>query len=278
MVRPDPGLARQGVGDPRPARPLVVQRHADMRARPPLRQEDVLHRPVEAAGPAQPGHVPAPRHDRRFRARKHPAPVERTAIRAAARFAVVEDLEAPQHPGALLAAAAEGPVPVDAVAALDRHRLPAALHRGAGDDGRVPVRVDLVHALVRQPERDELADAVVGKVPADRAGALGQQLHDAQVGQRIDLQAAQRARDHHSVEAGGVQLLDQGRRQALLALDLLMIAAQHRPQRGGSPHQGLRVDIRRQARVFDHRVHCVPRAAVAVSNTRCRRSRGSSGR
>ena len=88
-----------------------------------------------------------------------------------------------------------------------------------------------------------MADAVVGEVPADRAGALGQQLHDAQIGQRIDLQAAQRARDHHSVEAGGVQLFDQGRRQALLALDLLVIVAEHRLQGGGGLHHGLRVDI-----------------------------------
>ena len=71
------------------------------------------------------------------------------------------------------------------------------------------------------------------------------QLHDAQVGQRVDLQAAQRARDHQAVEAGGVQLLDQGLRQALLALDLLMIVADHRPQGGRGLHQGLRVDIDR---------------------------------
>ena len=51
--------------------------------------------------------------------------------------------------------------------------------------------MDLVHAVIRQPKRDELADAVVGRVPADRAGALGQQFNDPQVGQRIDLQAAQ---------------------------------------------------------------------------------------
>ena len=107
------------------------------------------------------------------------------------------------------------------------------------------MRVDLVDALVRQTERDELADAVVGQVPADRAGALGQELHDAQVGQRVGLQAAQLARDHQAVEAGGVQLLDQGFRQALLALDLLMIAADHRPQGGRGLHQGLRVDIDR---------------------------------
>ncbi len=101
-----------------------------------------------------------------------------------------------------------------------------------------------------RPKRDELADAVVGDVPADRAGALGQQFDDAQVGQRIDLQAAQRARDHQAVEAGGVQLLDQRWRQPLLALDLLMVVAQHRPQGGCGLHHGLRVDIDRQARLF----------------------------
>jgi len=49
-----------------------------------------------------------------------------------------------------------------------------------------------------------LADAVVGQVPTDCAGALGHELHDAQVGQRVDLQAAQRVWDHQTVEAGGV--------------------------------------------------------------------------
>jgi hypothetical protein len=90
-----------------------------------------------------------------------------------------------------------------------------------------------------------LADAVVGHVPADRAGALGQELHDAQVGQWVGLQATELARDHQAVEAGGVQLLDQGLRQALFAFDLLMIAANHRPQGGRGLHQGLRVDIDR---------------------------------
>ena len=55
----------------------------------------------------------------------------------------------------------------------------------------------------------------------------------------------QLAWDHQAVEAGGVQLLDQGFRQALLALDLLMIAADHRPQGGRGLHWGLRVDIDR---------------------------------
>jgi hypothetical protein len=102
-----------------------------------------------------------------------------------------------------------------------------------------------VDALVRQTERDELADAVVGQVPADRPGALGQQLHDAQVGQRVGLQAAQFTRDHQAVEAGGVKLLDQRFRQALLALDLLAIAANDRPQGGGGLNRRLSVDIGR---------------------------------
>ena len=109
--------------------------------------------------------------------------------------------------------------------------------------------------VVRQAESDKLADAVVGEVPADRTGALGQQLHDAQVGQRIDLQAPKRARDHHPVEAGGVELFHEGRRHALLALDLFVIATQHRLKRSGRLHQGLRVDVWGQTCVFSYRVH-----------------------
>src|SRR5205823_14763079 len=124
------------------------------------------------AGAAQPGHVPAARHDLDFGARKEAAPIQRLALGAEARLAVVEDLEAAQHPAGLRGTAAETPAAGDPVAALDRHRLPAALHRGAGAGRIGPLRVKLVHPLVRQAERDELDDAVVGEVPADRAAAL----------------------------------------------------------------------------------------------------------
>src|SRR5262245_34170482 len=170
VVGPDPGLGRQGVGDPRPALPLVVQRSAGKGHRPPLRQEDVLDCPVEAASPAQSGHVPTPLDDLHFRTREDPTPVDRGTVRAAARLAAVENLEASQHPGTLLTAAAEAPAPADAIATSDRHRLPAPRHGGASDDGVGPVRVDLMDALVRQAERDELDNAIVSQVPANRAG------------------------------------------------------------------------------------------------------------
>src|SRR4029077_14960456 len=111
---------------------------------------DILDRPVKAAGSAQPGHVPASRHDRRLRTRKHPAPIKRATVRAAARLISVENLKAAQHPGGLLASGAEGPVTGDAISALDRHPLPATLYGGARDDGRRSLTVDLVHAIVRQ--------------------------------------------------------------------------------------------------------------------------------
>ena len=108
-----------------------------------------------------------------------------------------------------------------------------------------PGGVDFAHALVGQAERDELADAVIGDVPADRARALGQQFHDPQIGQRIDLQAAQRARDHHAIEAGVAQLLEQSLREALLALDVLLVFAQPRLQGSRRSHHRLGVDIER---------------------------------
>src|SRR5207249_8478284 len=114
------------------------------------------------------------------------------------------------------------------------------------DGGIASVPVDLVDALVRQAERDELGDVVVAEIPADRAGGLGQQLHDAQIGQRVGLQAAQRPRPYQAVEAGGVKLLDQRLRQALLSLDLLAIATDDRPQSSCGLHRGLSVDVGRQ--------------------------------
>src|SRR5205823_8265890 len=97
-------------------------------------------------------------------------------------------LEAPQHPGGLLTAAAELPASADAVTARGRHRLPAAGYRGAGDDRVGPLPVDLLDPVIRQPERHQLADAAIAEVPTDRADALGQRLDDAQIGQRVDLQ------------------------------------------------------------------------------------------
>src|SRR5882672_9082574 len=50
-------------------------------------------------------------------------------------------------------------------------------------------------------------------------------------------------------------LLDQPLGQALLALDLVVIAADDRPQRGRGPHRGLSVDIGRQAILFRDLAH-----------------------
>ena len=133
----------------------------------------------------------------------------------------------------------------DAVAALDRNCLPAALHCGAGDDRVGAVGVDFADAFVRQAEGHELADTIVGNVPTHRSGAFGQKFGNTEVGQRIDLQAAQGARDHHPIEAGGAHLFDQFRRQTLLALELFMVLAQDRAHGGGGPHHGLGVDIGR---------------------------------
>src|SRR3954469_15085618 len=104
-MRPDPARRRQFIRHTRPALPLVVERHAGMHHRAPLRQKDIMHGPVEAAGAAQPGDVPAARHDLGFIALEDAAPVERLALGADARLAVLDDLEAAEHPLALLAAA-----------------------------------------------------------------------------------------------------------------------------------------------------------------------------
>ena len=68
--------------------------------------------------------------------------------------------------------------------------------------------MDFLHAVIRHTESDQLADAVVGNVPTDRAAALGQCLHDTRVGQRIDLQAAERTRDHHDRRVSNAQTVD----------------------------------------------------------------------
>src|SRR5437899_4807786 len=149
VVGPDPGLGWQRVRNPRPPLPLVVERDAGVDHRAPLRQEDIVDRPVETAGRTHSGHVPAALDDLRFRTREDSAPVDRGAIRAPARLVAVENLEASQHPGALLAAGAEGPATRDSVATIDGYGPSASHHGGAGDDG-VPARVNLLHALVRQ--------------------------------------------------------------------------------------------------------------------------------
>src|SRR5262249_4798541 len=231
----------------RPAVPLVVERNAVVDHRAPLGQEDVLDRPVEAAGRAHAGHVPAALDDPRFRAREEAAPEDRAAVRTAPRPVAVENLEAAEHPGALLAPGAERPATRDPVAAVDRDRASASHDSCARDDRVGAVSVKLLDALVRQPERDELADAVVGHVPAGRAGCLGEQLDDAYVRQRVYLMTAQGARDDHAVEPGGVKLLDQHLRQALLALELVVMATNDRLQSRRRPHERLTIDVSWQA-------------------------------
>src|SRR5215831_13528091 len=196
------------------------------------------------AGAAQPAHLPAAGNDLDLGAREQAAP-EGAAVVAAARLAVVEDLEAAKHPGGFVAAAAEGPAPADAIAALDRHRLAAALHRGAGNHRTMALRIDLLHAVVGKAERDQRADAVVGDVPADRARAFGQELDDTDVGQRIGLQAAERARQQEAVKARSVHLLDELRRKPLLALDLVLVAPQSRLERDGRLDYRLGIDVDR---------------------------------
>src|SRR5205823_3648735 len=122
--------------------------------------------------------------------REDAAPVGRGTVRTPTRLCAVENLEAGQHPGAFLTAGAEGPATGDPVAPLDGYGPPPSLHGGAGDGDVGPVAVDLLDALVRQPERDELGDVVVAEIPADGAGALGQQLHDAQIGPQVGRQEA----------------------------------------------------------------------------------------
>src|SRR5437867_4407958 len=251
----------------------VVERDAGVDHRSTLRQEDIVDRPVEAAGRAHPGHVPAALDDLSFRTREDPTPVDRRAIRAAARLVAVENLEASQHPGALLAAGTEGPATRDPVATIDGHGPSASHHGGAGDD-RVPARVNLLDTLVRQTERDELADAVVGHIPADRAGALGEQLNDAHVGQRVSLKTTELTRDDQPVEAGGMKLLHQRLRQALLALDLVVVAADDRPQRGCGPHRGLSIDIGGQEVFFRNLSHGRECSAGAAEVSRGTRPRG----
>src|SRR4030095_1149879 len=181
--------------------------------RAPLGKEDVVDRPVEAASRAKSRYVPASLDRLDFGALEHAAPVDRGAIRAAARLVAVENLEAAQHPGAFLAAGAEGPASGDPISTVDGHGPPAPLYGGAGDGGVASVPVDLMDALVRQTKRDELSDLVVTEIPADRTGALGQQFDHAEVRERVGLQTAQFTRPHQPVEAGGMELLDQRFRQ-----------------------------------------------------------------
>src|SRR5262249_56320065 len=188
VVGSDPRLRGQGVRDPGPALPLVVERDARVYHRTAVGQEGRVDGRVEAAGRAHPRYVPAALDDLGFGRREEPAPEDRAAVWPAPRLVPVENLEAAEHPGALLAAGAEGPATGDAVAAIDGHGPPATHHGGAGDDGVRATPVDLLDALVRQAERDELADAVVGDVPAGPAGGLGAPLAHPRVRPRSDLQ------------------------------------------------------------------------------------------
>src|SRR5215469_3009146 len=94
MVRPHPALRGQLVRRAGPARPLVVERRAEMRHDSSHRQEHVGDGPVEAAGTTQTRHVPAASDDLHLGAGEDGAPEQRASFRACARLAVFDDLEA----------------------------------------------------------------------------------------------------------------------------------------------------------------------------------------
>src|SRR5262249_33046385 len=96
VVRPDPALNRQLISQIRPARPLVLERDANLRHRPPFRQENVLDPPVKTARAPQTRHVPAPPANPRGPAPHDTLHSDRTGLRAPALPAVVHKLKAPQ--------------------------------------------------------------------------------------------------------------------------------------------------------------------------------------
>src|SRR5262249_62047223 len=110
-----PARARGGTPHPppRPALHLIAGGPRGGNHAPPLRQEDILDRPVEAARGAQAGHIPRALDDLGLRALEDSPPVDRGAVRAAARLVAVEYLEAAQHPSAFLTAGAAGPATGD---------------------------------------------------------------------------------------------------------------------------------------------------------------------
>src|SRR5262249_53929629 len=267
VVRADPAHRRQLVGGTRPAVPLVVERCAGMHHRAPLRQEHVVDGPVEAAGAAQPGDVPAAGHDLALGTLEDGAPIAAGPVGPGDRLAIFDDLETAKHPHRLVATAAELPAAGDAIAALDRHRLAAALHRSTRE-GDTAVAVNLLGALLRQAEHDQLADRIICDVPADRAATFGEQLPAPQLSHGIGPEAAVGARDQQAVETGLPQLFEQGARETLLAFELDGVIAQLWLQCCCGLDDRLRVEIGGQAALRLYRIHRLLTSVPAAPQSR----------
>src|SRR5207244_6416396 len=86
---------------------------------------------------------------------------------------------------------------------------------------------ELLDALVRQAQSDELADGIVSQVPAGGPVSGGDRLSSAEIRQQVDLESAELFGHDHAVQPRGLQLLDERWRDAAVAFGLLLKAADH---------------------------------------------------
>ena len=132
------------------------------------------------------------------------------------------------QPVSALAAAGVRPAAADAVAALDGHGAAVGRGQGAGDDGVRIAPVDLP-ADVRPEEAGQMRDGRVDLGdPAGRAIGPRKLVQHIELGDRIDLEPANRARREHAADADLGHRPGHGLRQAALPLGLRAVPAHQR--------------------------------------------------
>ena len=141
------------------------------------------------------------------------------------------------EPGGMPAARGEGPHAGDPIAALafdGAHPRP----RPPGQHGARIVAEDLLRHRHGEIGRRHRAAAGLAQAPGGRGVGLGDGLDDMEEGDGIGLDAVGGTRHQQAEQPRLVQLVQKGRRQAALFLDLVGRRLDDRPQRFGARDDG----------------------------------------
>src|SRR5579863_529497 len=139
------------------------------------------------------------------------------ALRDQLRRVVFIDDAGAGDPIAMLAAADEGPAPLDPITASDA--VGAAGEDQAAAGGRFEVAIHFASDAILEERAVIAAVAVDHRAPADGAVGLRQRLDHPYLHQRIQFRTAPRARHRHAEDTRGFHRADQLERQPAPLLD-----------------------------------------------------------
>ena len=185
-------------------------------------------RELVAGGAAQPDRLPDVGPDDRTGGHEHRA-FDAPAIGMGQRLAIgTEHRRMRTEPGGVPATRREGPLPGDAIAALDLHR-PDLRTRPPGQHRLRVLAENRARRRRVQVSRGHRAAARLAQTPGHRGVGPGDRFDHLKESERVGLQPADRPRQQQPEQPGLMQLIEQVRRQTPLGLDLIGRRLDRRP-------------------------------------------------